>query len=166
MAAPKFPIINGNHFGPASVEVDLRGRTYLGVSAINYADELQRETVFGLRSVGLGSAVGQYIATVDFEMVLSESERFLADLGTGYGVVPFNIGISHVEQPGAGTIIVEIMGATITKLESGIQKGSTGTVDKYTLHVVTPIRRNGRTIVEDALGGADIAATLSAIALG
>lgn len=161
MATPRYPIVNGNCFGPASAEIDLRGRRYLGFASLNFSDELKKEAVRGNGSVALGVSVGEYEATCDFELVLHESFIFQEALGNGYGAVPFNIGASYVELPGAGVSVVEIIGATIMKIETSLQRGATGLVDKYTCMVITPIRRNGRTIIDIARGGSEIAAALS-----
>jgi hypothetical protein len=154
----RYPIVNGNAFGPASAEVDLRGKTYLGIPTLNFADELQQEDADGNGSVAVGKVVGKYIATCDFEMLLHESKLFFADLGPGYGTVPFNIGCTFTEQPGAGITTVEIIGATVMKRESGYSKGANAIVDKITVKVIVPIRRDGLTIVDVARAGASIGA--------
>jgi len=149
--ALKYPILNGNVYSSASAEIDLRGKVYGGIVALNWSDELTIEEVYGFGPTPVGRTIGQYKATADLEMLMGDSDVFLADLGPAYGTVAFNIGCSYEEITGAGLSTVEIIGARIVKNEVSNSRGSAGITRKFTLSVIYPIKTNGLTIIDTAV---------------
>lgn len=138
---------NGNYHNHASAEFDFRGKVYLGITTFNYNDELERENQYGTGPIPLGVSVGQYKPNADAEMLKTEFYRMLADFpDNGYGEVPFNAGATYKEA--SGTIVDELRTIYILKVEDASQQGPSANKVKLTLHVVEPIRRNGKTLVK------------------
>jgi hypothetical protein len=138
---------NGNYYNHASAEIDFAGKPYLGITAINYADELERENQYGTGSIPLGVSVGQYKPTADCEMLKNEWERLRAALpANGFGEAPINIGVTYKEA--SGTVVDELRTVYITKVENASQQGPAGNKVKLTLHVAEPIRHGGSTTVK------------------
>jgi hypothetical protein len=138
---------NGNYYNHASAEIDFAGRVYLGITAINYNDELERENQYGTGSVPLGVSQGQYKPAADAEMLKSEWGHLLSALPDGYGEVPINIGVTYKEA--SGTVVDELRTVYITKVEDASAQGPAGNKVKLTLHLAEPIRRSGKGLVKN-----------------
>lgn len=147
-----YPIINGNEFSFASAAIDFGGTKFYGLTTLNWSQELTPEDQYGNGPVPIGRTLGQYKAAADFEQKLSEYERLLQKLGSNYMTKVFNVGCQYREQPGAGLFKVEINAVRIIKDEVSNSQGAAGTTVKVTLSVIRPIRMNGRTAIDDALG--------------
>jgi hypothetical protein len=138
---------NGNYHNHASAEIDFAGQVFLGITTLNYADELERELQYGTGSLPLGVSVGQYKPNADAEMLKTEWERLKAVLpANGYGEVPINVGATYKED--SGTIVDELRTVYINKVENASQQGPSANKVKLTLTVVEPIRHGGSTLVK------------------
>lgn len=138
---------NGNYHNHASAEIDAAGKVFLGITTLNYNDELERALEYGTGPIPLGVSVGQYKPNADLEMLKSEWERFKAILpANGFGEFAFNIGATYKES--SGTIVDELRTVYINKVEDASQQGPAANKVKLTLTVVEPIRHNGSTLVK------------------
>ncbi|WP_437948652.1 hypothetical protein WME98_49995 [Sorangium sp. So ce296] len=138
---------NGNYHNHASAEIDCAGKPFLGITTLNYSDELEKELQYGTGSIALGVSQGQYKPNADMEMLKSEWERMKAVLPqNGFGEFAFNIGATYKEA--SGTIVDELRTVYITKVEDASQQGPSANKVKLTLCVAEPIRHNGATLVK------------------
>jgi hypothetical protein len=138
---------NGNYHNHASAAIDFAGKPYLGITTLNYSDELEKELQYGTGSVPLGVAQGQYKPNADAEMLKTEWERLKARLPTnGFGEVPINVGATYKEA--SGTMVDELRTVYITKVENASQQGASANKVKLSLCVCEPIRHNGSTLVK------------------
>lgn len=156
--------INGNEFSATSVEVKLGGQTFVGVNEINYSDEVDVQAAPGFGPVNLGRVLGEYKATLDFTMLRSEADKFEAKLGSPLSSTSFNVGVSYVEIPGAGTVNDEIDAVVVMKRETGPKRGEASTI-KYSCFAFLPIRWNGRTLVANPQQGIALTASIPVLAV-
>lgn len=144
--------INGTEYSSASITLDFAGRKFVGVSSLNWSEELTPEDQYGFSPVAVGRTLGQYKASGDFEQLLSEYTALLKVLGNGYGTKPFNIGVQYREE-GSDLVKVEIIAARIAKADASNAQGPAGTRMKVSLSIIQPIRINGLTLVDRARNG-------------
>jgi hypothetical protein len=99
---PTFPLING--FYPSFADILLRtgiagGPTlqFVGVSAIDYDDDLKRSKVYGTQKVSLGLTSGKYEATGSITFLLPNANLLTSTLGAiglalgGFRFVPLTV---------------------------------------------------------------------------
>jgi hypothetical protein len=139
--------INGNAEAHASAEVDFAGKVYLGITDINYSDELTREGVWGTASEQLGVTRGELKQNGDFTFLKSEFDRLLDNSPDGYGEIPFNISITY-REPGKPVKINTLRSCFIVKVEDSSSQGSSGMKVKLGLHIAEPIERNGKKLIK------------------
>jgi hypothetical protein len=138
--------INGNFHNHASAEISFKGKPYLGVSAINYSDEIERELQYGTGREPLGLADGTYKPSADVELLKTEFDRLIRDLGDGYGEQLISIVVSFREA--SGTIVDTLGACKISKVEDASQQGASGNKTKLTLTVTGVIKRNGKGLIK------------------
>ena len=152
MSLDNIPLINGNRYSFASIELRLLGKRYFGVKSINYSDSLEPGEVRGTDPQLIGRTKGKYSADASIEMYLREFDDFAAQLAsqagavglpnaTGYMEIPFDVIVSFAED-GAPVITHEIIGARIKKSDHSNAEGSDAISVKNDLHVMV-IRKNG-----------------------
>lgn len=155
--APQGIYVNGFLYSQSSAEIDVDGKKFRAVNAINYSREVTREDVPGVGALPVGQTRGKAVHTADLELALHEGFLFINYLAqkavergaAGPSCVPFNIGVSWDEPGGAETNTVEINSATYKKDETAVGQGAAGIVMKITLHVSTPILYNGEPIIKE-----------------
>lgn len=138
--------INGNTHNHASAEVSFKGRVYLGVTTINYNDEVERELVYGTGSEPIGVTKGGYKPNGDLELLKTEWKRLMADLGDGYGEKEISVVISYREA--SGTIVDTLKTCLINKVDDSTQQGPSANKTKLTLVIVDVISRNGLRLIK------------------
>lgn len=152
MSLDNIPLINGNRYSFASIELRLLGQRYYGVKSINYSDSLEPGEVRGTDPQLIGRTRGKYSADASIEMYLREFDDFSSKLAslaasvglpsaTGYMEVPFDVIVSYAED-GAPVITHEIIGARIKKSDHSNTEGSDAISVKNDLHVMV-IVKNG-----------------------
>jgi hypothetical protein len=141
--------INGIFHSFATAEIDIAGKKFYGFQSLNWKEDLKKEPVKGQGVVGLGFTLGDYEASADMEILLSEWTRLLAVIGDGYGYKPFNLGCQY-RAPGKPLISVDIKQATINGHEISNSRGPAGTTVKVPLMVIQPIVTNGLTAIDRA----------------
>jgi hypothetical protein len=153
--APQGIYVNGFLYGKSSSEIDVDGKKFRAVNAINYKRMIAREDVRGTGALPVGQTKGEATHEADLELALHEGFLFLTYLAqkarergaAGPSCVPFNIGVSWDEPGGAGTNTVEINNATYKGDDTAVGQGAAGIVMKLTLHVSTAILYNGEPII-------------------
>ena len=138
--------INGNTHNHASAEVSFKGKVYLGVTAVNYNDEVERELVYGTGSEPLGVTKGVYKPNGDIEMLKTESNRLIKELGDGCGEQAISVVISYREA--SGTLVDTLKTCLINKIEDASQQGPSPNKTKLTLTIVDVISRNGIRLIK------------------
>jgi hypothetical protein len=153
--APQGIYVNGFLYSKSSGEIDVDGKPFRAINAINYKRTIAREDVRGTGALPIGSTRGDASHEADLELALHEGHLFLTYLGqkakergaAGPSCVPFNIGVSWDEPGGAGTNTVEINNVTYKEDSVGVGQGAAGIVMKFVLHVTSPILYNGEPII-------------------
>lgn len=155
--SPQGIYVNGFLYSMASAEIDVDGKKFRALNALNWSSELQREDVQGIGAVPVGSTRGKLVQTADMELIAHEGFLFYNYLSqkavevgaAGPGCVAFNVGVSLDEPGSVGTNSVDLLNITMKKVEKAIGQGSAGLVMKFTLHVVQPILINGVPIITE-----------------
>jgi hypothetical protein len=95
------PLINGFYYSYADIEFTVTGQRFVGVTEINYDDDLKRAKVYGTQKSPLGLTTGKYEANGDVEFLLEAAvllTQTLALQGAGFGgfrFVPMNVTVSY-----------------------------------------------------------------------
>lgn len=113
----QYPLINGVRHSFSSIEFRLAGQIFVGFKSINYARKRSRTMVYGNHPDPLGKTRGKNEYSGDVELYLAEWNAFQAQLGAGYGDVPFVVICTYTEN-GFDTIADEIRGCTMDSTEA------------------------------------------------
>ena len=100
-----YPVINGNRFDFSSVELQLNGRRYIGVKAINYKQEIDPGEVRGTAPQLLGRTRGTYKAEGSIELYREEFADLCSDLqalAVGFLEANFLCTVTYSELPPNG----------------------------------------------------------------
>ncbi len=135
MVAVAYPLVNGVYHAFASVEIKFDGNIYVGVKAVNYSDSLTPTKVRGTSSEPIGRTRGDYDADGDIELYKQQAHQLLQALGNGYKEKVVNITVTYSEN-GLDTIVDEIIGARIEKVEQSNSQSPDPTTQKFTLNVM------------------------------
>ena len=145
-------VINGNTYDYSSIEINVRGRRYLGITEVSYSDSLEPGEKRGAHAQPLAFTRGEYSSEASVTMGKDDFYEMLADLGSGYmEVVLDTVSVTYAEE-GQPTKSDEIVGARITSVEDGHSQGS----DALTVSLeLKPhfVRRDGKTPLRTMLGG-------------
>ncbi|KYG11411.1 hypothetical protein BE21_57515 [Sorangium cellulosum] len=126
----------------------MSGTKFYGVVALNWKEELTGEVVYAAGPEPYGETMGEYKASADVEMYLSEFARLLQKLGNGYGQKRFNFGGTWRETPGDGINKIELINCRIISSEASNSKGSGPATVKANLSIISPIKINGLTMID------------------
>ncbi len=138
-------------------------KKYLGMTAVNYSDELKRILVYGCGPVPLGSAVGAYEASADVEFLKDEGQRLIDDIGDGYGLVSVSFMVTYRPLTTGKLYVDAIPSCNITKVEDSSSVGDQANKMKVTLLPQGVISRNGKQVVytrRSLTASVNVAATL------
>lgn len=142
--------INGEMSTHATAEISFTlpsGKPFraLGISAVNYNDELKRQLEHGTGSIALGSSRGKYSPAADVELFKQEWDRLLDALGDDYGSKFINLVVT--DRPKGGTLRTDnIPQCLITKPDDS-SSGEEGRKTKLTLLPHGIISRGGKRII-------------------
>ena len=78
--SPQGIYVNGFLYGKSSGEIDVDGKPFRAINAINYGRKITREKVRGMGALPIGSTRGEAEHTADLELALHEGHLFLAYL--------------------------------------------------------------------------------------
>lgn len=117
MATP-YPLTNGVRHSWASVEIKLSDDIILGITEINYKDNLDPSVVRGAGPRPIAFTTGNYEADGDFTILLEEFNTLLQKLGDGWKTQQFDIIVTYDEsKSGLSTIVDTLKGCRITSTE-------------------------------------------------
>jgi len=140
------PLVNGNRKSFASVEIDIKGRKYRGVTEINYSDTLEPGVARGTSPIALGHTQGDYEAEASVSVLREEFEEIMTQLGDGYGEVEFPITVTHAAR-GQRTTTDRLPAVRIKNVDTSHSQGTDPTAVKMDLAVLAPIERDGKRLV-------------------
>lgn len=141
-----YPQVNGNRYDFSSVEFNLRGRTYVGIKEIQYSDELEPGDVRGTLPQRVGRTRGEYKTEGSCTMYRQEFDELVADLGDGFGEVPFDAVVTYAND-GQPTITDKLVGCRIKKAENSHSQGTDPLEVKLDLDFMY-LLRNGKALVK------------------
>jgi len=127
-----YPLINGVRHSLNSVELKINGRIYIGVKSFNYTRKRNRSLVRGTSPDPIAKTRGENEYSADCELYLAEFNLVQADLGPGYGDIPFTAYATWTEN-GFDTITDVLTGCTLDSTEANNSQGSDPTVRKFDL---------------------------------
>lgn len=140
------PKVNGNRYSFASIEIDIRGRKFRGISEINYSDGLDPGMARGTSPIPLAHTQGDYEAEGDLTMFRKEFDELTQLLGDGFGEVEFPITITYASR-GEPTVTDRLPAVRIKKPSASNSQGNDPSAIKLDLAILTPIEWNGRRLV-------------------
>jgi hypothetical protein len=156
------PLINGFYHSYADIEFTVNGLHFVGITEINYDDNLNRAKVMGTAKIPLGLTGGKYEANGDFEMLLEAAVLMELTLGIpllgGWRQTPVTATISYVPSGITNPLplIVDVIPAFfIGKKESKNKIGDEASTRRYSMHIPGQILWNGvPSVIETATLGA------------
>lgn len=92
------PIINGHRYSWASIEIEVKGMPYVGITQLSYGSSLEPGEVFGSDSSRMGRTPGTSKHHCSFEMLRREWNHLIAALGDGFGREAFTITVALDER--------------------------------------------------------------------
>lgn len=122
-------------------------KKYVGFTALNYNDELERELQYAASSVPLGSSIGAYKPAADVEFLKNEADRFIDDVGDEYGLVLVDFVITYRPRTSSKIRTDKILKCNITKVDDSSSQGPSGNKTKFTLLPNDVIERNGKALI-------------------
>lgn len=140
------PLINGNLYSFASIEIDVRGRKIKGIKDLSYDDGLDPGMARGTSPIPLGHTQGDYEANASLEMFRKDFDELAALLGDGFGEVEFPITVTYASR-GMPTVTDRLPAVRIKKVDNSNSQGNDPTAVKIELAVLAPIVRNGKMLV-------------------
>jgi hypothetical protein len=154
MSVPSVPLINGNRYSYASIEIQVPsiGKRYIGINSINYSDSLDPGKAWGTGMMKIGRTAGKHDPSADLEMYVQEADDFLQALtltggdnallkSAGFGLIPFGIQVQYSEV-GSPVITDVIEGCRITGADKKRGQGTDALVVAFKLDVMR-IKHNG-----------------------
>jgi hypothetical protein len=144
------PLINGNRYSFASIELNVAGRRFIGFSEINYSDNLEPGEVRGAHAQPLGHTQGDYSSEASITMYEEEFNELLDVLGDNFRSARFSVVVSYADE-GQKVVTDEIVGCHIGQIEKSRSQGTDGLGVPVTLHPHF-IKWNGRNPLPRMLG--------------
>jgi|SRR5580658_515817 hypothetical protein len=142
------PLINGFFPSYADIEVNVNGLHFVGVSEVNYSDDLKRSKVKGTQKIPLGLTNGSYEAEGDIEFTQPAAALLISTLSAlgfalgGFRFVPCGITIAYVPV-GVTTLIVDDFVCFLGKQEQKNKVSDEAIMRRFTLVIPGAINWNG-----------------------
>lgn len=133
------PTINGVHHTHCSVTVNVDGRDYYGVTALNYGSERETNAVHGTGPNQVGVALGPLKHTGDFEMLKKDGTRLRRALGNGYMERLLTI-TATFRETAMSELHTTVLSAFIKKDETKSSQGADPIKESFELHVNQIVR--------------------------
>jgi hypothetical protein len=146
MTAQK-PLVNGNEYSFASIELNIKGTLFTAVKSIQYDGGLEPGKVYGTGVIALAHTRGTYEASASIEVYRGDFEKLTALLGDGFGEVTFEITVVYAEK-NRPTITDRLPAVRIMKPAMDNSQGSDALTVKLDLTVLDQIEYNGKTLVK------------------
>jgi hypothetical protein len=103
------PLINGQNYGWGDITVNINGLPVVGITAIKYEEEQEKENIYGAGrypvSRGKGRVKSMASITLMVEVVMAIAKA--APKGQLHRIAPFPIVVSY--QPEAGPIVTDVI---------------------------------------------------------
>lgn len=143
MAPLPWPLVNGEYPSFCSIVAVILGERFpIGLTAVNYEDNLEPGEVRGNSAQLIGRTLGDYSATASFSAFKPQMSDILAILARRGGIyqVSFNL-IINIER--AATLHTdEVLGCRIQTLTDDHSEGTDALVQQATLHTMGIVRDN------------------------
>ena len=133
--AIQYPLINGVRHSFSSIELNLAGLIFVGFKSINYTRTRSRTMVYGNHPDPIGKTQGTNEYKSDCELYFAEFTLFQAELGPGYGDVPFVLLVTYTSN-GFDTVQDTISGCTLDSTEASNSQGTDPTTRKFELNPI------------------------------
>jgi hypothetical protein len=140
------PVVNGNYYSFASIEIDVRGRKIKGFKELSYDDGLDPGMARGTSPIALAHTQGDYEANASGEMYRKDFDELVTLLGDGFGEVEFPITVTYASR-GMPTVTDRLPAVRIKKADNSNSQGNDPTSVKLEFAVLSPIERNGKRLV-------------------
>lgn len=129
-----YPLINGVKHDWSSVEIDMGGQIYTGVTELTYSDDLAPGEVGGTSAQILARTRGEYTCEASSTFNMEDGQEFIAALGDGFGEVIFNVTAMY-QEPVSGNIITHrLIGCRIGSTEGGGSRGPDPLAMTHSIH--------------------------------
>jgi hypothetical protein len=139
-----YPLLNGNRYSFSSIGFLASGQEIVGVTSIDYDQELKPGDVYGTSPQLIGATKGQLKVTASLMMLQWEYENFITALcalngtpGSGYMEARFDYVVQFQDGVGAnqGPLFTHILrGCKIAKETDGYKVGPEANATKIELH--------------------------------
>ncbi len=135
------PLINGITYDYASIEIQIDGDIYQGVTAVNYDDTLEPGVARGTSPQWLGRTTGDYEATGSFTILKGSANQIRTQLGNGCMTKVFDVVINYAPD-GNDLITDELIDCRISSMADGHAQGVDALFEDWNLSV-RKVKRNG-----------------------
>jgi hypothetical protein len=136
--------INPNRLTFASGTASFNNRTFVGLQGMTPKEEIKKEPVYGSGQKPVGMTRGQLSGTFSFEILLSEGDALLQDLGPGFSDVPFDVSGTYMEPGGVdATYTLGVVQCTIKNIETSYANDGKALTYKFDCALTEPISWNG-----------------------
>jgi hypothetical protein len=133
-----YPLINGLRLDYSCVEVNANGKTFTGVTEVNYTQKLEPGKVRGTSAQVNGRTRGQYDPDASITMLKEDAQELIAALGAGYMERPFDI-VVHYSAAAGATLTDRIVGCRIKESGNAHKEGGDALSVKFALDVIAII---------------------------
>lgn len=144
---PSNILINGHRFDFSSVEINVNGRIFTGVTEISYSNSLEPGVVRGTSAQPIGRTRGEASSEASFTMLKSDYSQLIRALDPsgrrGYMERSFDINVSFREDFELPLQNDFLRGCRISQDEDSHSTGSEAIVVSVTLSVMR-VFRNGQ----------------------
>ena len=133
-----YPLTSGNKHDWSSVEIDVDGKIYTGVTELTYSDELKPGDVGGTNAQRLARTRGKYTAEGSMSMHTEDGHELMLALsagGVGFKEKIFGVTCMY-SDPGTAVITDKLIACRITSTEGGGSDGGDPTAIKFGLDVM------------------------------
>lgn len=109
MAIEIEPLINGREYGWADIATAIGGVPTVGITAIDYEEEMEKENIYGAGRNPVSRGYGRVKSTASITLLTSTvmALKARAPKGQLFRIAPFSIIVSY--QPDAGPMVVHVL---------------------------------------------------------
>lgn len=147
--ATSYPKINGQKFDFSSVEIDIAGIIYIGVTELSYTHTLEPGILRGTRAEKLGRTRGEYDAEGSVTIYKDTWNEIRNALGDGYLETSFDITATYAEDD-EEIQVDKLFGVRITSVETAPSQGTDPITVDLELDIIR-IEENGVLPIEGML---------------
>lgn len=130
-----YPLIRGNRFDYSSIEANINGAVFVGISEIDYSHKLDPGMMRGTSALPNGRTRGQYEAKGSITLYKSEAAELIAALGDGYLERSFDI-VVHYAEAGSPMVTDTLIGCRIVDDGNSHKEGNDALTQKLELSIM------------------------------